>query len=275
MTSGSHRRAGSVSSLPSTLFRRSLPGSASELRYPQGGGSLPAGYGSSSSGVVVRRAHRGRWGPPRDDSNKVLSWSWDNDDYCRMLMLDLLSEWDIISRSSSSIACDLTIIFSVSSMGSGTAGRCWALGLKAVGTEAALMMRMTERLYLDRSFSLPADRQMYRLWPSCCRSNWRPLTRRSSKLGVFCSWTLLRQTTEFLLSQIVMWCSGQSRIPMLIQYYSPHCSLRRFKSLIGWLLTVFHSPSPCCPISWFSVTLSNKGKKCPQTFFYQETKQSI
>uniref|UniRef100_A0A8C7P8Z6 SAM domain-containing protein n=1 Tax=Oncorhynchus mykiss TaxID=8022 RepID=A0A8C7P8Z6_ONCMY len=62
-----------VSSLPSTLFRRSLPGSASELRYPQGGGSLPAGYGSSSSGVVVRRAHRGRWAPPRDDSNK-----WDS-----------------------------------------------------------------------------------------------------------------------------------------------------------------------------------------------------
>uniref|UniRef100_A0A669EJ96 PTPRF interacting protein alpha 3 n=1 Tax=Oreochromis niloticus TaxID=8128 RepID=A0A669EJ96_ORENI len=62
-----------VSSLPSTLFRRSLPGSASELRYPQGGGSLPAGYGSSSSGVVVRR-HRGRWGPPRDDSNKYGEW---------------------------------------------------------------------------------------------------------------------------------------------------------------------------------------------------------
>ena len=56
-------RAGSVSSLPSTLFRRSLPGSASELRYPQGG-SLPSG------GAVVRRTHRGRWGP-RDDNNKV------------------------------------------------------------------------------------------------------------------------------------------------------------------------------------------------------------
>uniref|UniRef100_A0AAY5L945 SAM domain-containing protein n=1 Tax=Esox lucius TaxID=8010 RepID=A0AAY5L945_ESOLU len=68
-------RATNVSSLPSTLFRRSLPGSASELRYPQGGGSLPAGYGSSSSGVVVRRAHRGRWAPPRGDSNKVwISW---------------------------------------------------------------------------------------------------------------------------------------------------------------------------------------------------------
>lgn len=69
--SGSPRRAGSVSSLPSTLFRRSLPGSASELRYPQGGGSLPSGYSSSTGGVVVRRAHRGRWGSARDDANKV------------------------------------------------------------------------------------------------------------------------------------------------------------------------------------------------------------
>uniref|UniRef100_A0A3B4VRH2 PTPRF interacting protein alpha 3 n=1 Tax=Seriola dumerili TaxID=41447 RepID=A0A3B4VRH2_SERDU len=58
---------------PGSSYSRSLPGSASELRYPQGGGSLPAGYGSSSSGVVVRRAHRGRWGPPRDDGNK-----WDS-----------------------------------------------------------------------------------------------------------------------------------------------------------------------------------------------------
>uniref|UniRef100_A0AAQ5Y4X0 SAM domain-containing protein n=1 Tax=Amphiprion ocellaris TaxID=80972 RepID=A0AAQ5Y4X0_AMPOC len=58
---------------PGSTYSRSLPGSASELRYPQGSGSLPAGYGSSSSGVVVRRAHRGRWGPPRDDSNK-----WDS-----------------------------------------------------------------------------------------------------------------------------------------------------------------------------------------------------
>uniref|UniRef100_A0A8C4ER90 SAM domain-containing protein n=1 Tax=Dicentrarchus labrax TaxID=13489 RepID=A0A8C4ER90_DICLA len=36
-------------------------------------GSLPSGY-SSSSGVVVRRAHRGRWGPARDDSNKYGEW---------------------------------------------------------------------------------------------------------------------------------------------------------------------------------------------------------
>uniref|UniRef100_A0A8C9XUU5 PTPRF interacting protein alpha 3 n=1 Tax=Sander lucioperca TaxID=283035 RepID=A0A8C9XUU5_SANLU len=70
----SQHRAGSVSSLPSTLFRRSLPGSSSELRYPQGGGSLPSGYSNSSSGVVVRRTHRGRWGPSRDDSNKYGEW---------------------------------------------------------------------------------------------------------------------------------------------------------------------------------------------------------
>ncbi|KAM9774261.1 LOW QUALITY PROTEIN: liprin-alpha-3-like [Syngnathus typhle] len=70
----SYSRAGSVSSLPSTLFRRSLPGSASELRYPQGGGSLPAGYTSSSGAVVVRRTHRGRWGQARDDCNKYGEW---------------------------------------------------------------------------------------------------------------------------------------------------------------------------------------------------------
>uniref|UniRef100_A0AAQ5YJB7 Liprin-alpha CC2 domain-containing protein n=1 Tax=Amphiprion ocellaris TaxID=80972 RepID=A0AAQ5YJB7_AMPOC len=44
---------------PGSTYSRSLPGSASELRYPQGSGSLPAGYGSSSSGVVVRRY--GEW----------------------------------------------------------------------------------------------------------------------------------------------------------------------------------------------------------------------
>ncbi|XP_077407192.1 liprin-alpha-3-like isoform X3 [Vanacampus margaritifer] len=70
----SYSRAGSVSSLPSTLFRRSLPGSASELRYPQGGGSLPTGYSSNSGGVVVRRTHRGRWGQARDDCNKYGEW---------------------------------------------------------------------------------------------------------------------------------------------------------------------------------------------------------
>ncbi|CAL8285026.1 unnamed protein product [Merluccius merluccius] len=50
----------------SSYSRRSLPGSAAELRYPQGG-SLPSG------GAVVRRTHRGRWGP-RDDNNKYGEW---------------------------------------------------------------------------------------------------------------------------------------------------------------------------------------------------------
>uniref|UniRef100_A0A8C6U7B7 PTPRF interacting protein alpha 3 n=1 Tax=Neogobius melanostomus TaxID=47308 RepID=A0A8C6U7B7_9GOBI len=54
---------------PGSTYSRSLPGSSSELRYPQGGGSLPSGYSNSSGGVVVRRTHRGRWGN-RDDSNK-------------------------------------------------------------------------------------------------------------------------------------------------------------------------------------------------------------
>uniref|UniRef100_A0A8C7D9R3 PTPRF interacting protein alpha 3 n=1 Tax=Oncorhynchus kisutch TaxID=8019 RepID=A0A8C7D9R3_ONCKI len=56
---------------PGSSYSRSLPGSASELRYPQGGGSLPAGYGSSSSGVVVRRAHRGRWYGEWDSGNML------------------------------------------------------------------------------------------------------------------------------------------------------------------------------------------------------------
>uniref|UniRef100_A0A673YNG9 PTPRF interacting protein alpha 3 n=1 Tax=Salmo trutta TaxID=8032 RepID=A0A673YNG9_SALTR len=56
---------------PGSSYSRSLPGSASELRYPQGGGSLPAGYGSSSSGVVVRRAHRGRWYGEWDNGNML------------------------------------------------------------------------------------------------------------------------------------------------------------------------------------------------------------
>ncbi|MCI4384755.1 hypothetical protein PGIGA_G00042360 [Pangasianodon gigas] len=62
-------------------YSRSLPGSALELRYSQGGGSLPAGstthldhYGSTGSGGVVRRAHRGRWGGAREDASKYGEW---------------------------------------------------------------------------------------------------------------------------------------------------------------------------------------------------------
>ncbi|KAM9506712.1 liprin-alpha-3-like isoform 1-T2 [Salvelinus alpinus] len=68
------RPGSSYSRLATIELQGSLSGSASELRYPQGGGSLPAGYGSSSCGVVVRRAHRGRWASPRDESNKYGEW---------------------------------------------------------------------------------------------------------------------------------------------------------------------------------------------------------
>uniref|UniRef100_A0A667YN09 PTPRF interacting protein alpha 3 n=1 Tax=Myripristis murdjan TaxID=586833 RepID=A0A667YN09_9TELE len=60
---------------------RSLPGSALELRYSHGGGSLPAGstthldpYGNASSGSVVRRSHRARWSSAREDSTKYPDW---------------------------------------------------------------------------------------------------------------------------------------------------------------------------------------------------------
>ncbi|XP_029945397.1 liprin-alpha-3 [Salarias fasciatus] len=60
---------------------RSLPGSALELRYSHGGGSLPAGstahldpFGSASAGGVVRRSHRARWSSAREDSTKYPDW---------------------------------------------------------------------------------------------------------------------------------------------------------------------------------------------------------
>uniref|UniRef100_A0A672SS16 PTPRF interacting protein alpha 3 n=1 Tax=Sinocyclocheilus grahami TaxID=75366 RepID=A0A672SS16_SINGR len=63
---------------PGSSYSRSLPGSALELRYSQGSGSLPAGstthldhYGKTGTGGVVRRAHRGRWGGAREDASKV------------------------------------------------------------------------------------------------------------------------------------------------------------------------------------------------------------
>ncbi|XP_049417945.1 liprin-alpha-3 isoform X1 [Epinephelus fuscoguttatus] len=56
---------------------RSLPGSALELRYSHGSGSLPAGstthldpFGNTSTGGVVRRSHRARWSSAREDSTK-------------------------------------------------------------------------------------------------------------------------------------------------------------------------------------------------------------
>ncbi|XP_028268284.1 liprin-alpha-3 [Parambassis ranga] len=60
---------------------RSLPGSALELRYSHGGGSLPTGstahldpFGNASAGGVVRRSHRARWSSAREDSTKYPDW---------------------------------------------------------------------------------------------------------------------------------------------------------------------------------------------------------
>ncbi|XP_061087217.1 liprin-alpha-3-like isoform X2 [Conger conger] len=70
---------------PGSSYSRSLPGSALELRYSQGGGSLPAGstthldhYGNAASGAVVRRTHRGRWGAAREDASKYGEWDNSN-----------------------------------------------------------------------------------------------------------------------------------------------------------------------------------------------------
>ncbi|XP_061837389.1 liprin-alpha-3 isoform X2 [Nerophis lumbriciformis] len=60
---------------------RSLPGSALELRYSHGGGSLPMGstthldaFGNSSLGGGVRRSHRARWSSVREDATKYTDW---------------------------------------------------------------------------------------------------------------------------------------------------------------------------------------------------------
>ncbi|XP_030591634.1 liprin-alpha-3 [Archocentrus centrarchus] len=60
---------------------RSLPGSALELRYSHGGGSLPAGstthldpFGNASAGGVVRRSHWARWSSAHEDSTKYSDW---------------------------------------------------------------------------------------------------------------------------------------------------------------------------------------------------------
>ncbi|KAI1896288.1 hypothetical protein AGOR_G00093250 [Albula goreensis] len=75
------RPGSSYSRLATLAIEGSLPGSALELRYSQGGGSLPAGstthldhYGNAASGAVVRRTHRGRWGATREDASKYPEW---------------------------------------------------------------------------------------------------------------------------------------------------------------------------------------------------------
>ncbi|KAG7262438.1 hypothetical protein CRUP_037837 [Coryphaenoides rupestris] len=74
----------------SSYSSRSLPGSALELRFAHGGGSLPVGftthldhYGNSvaaGTGSVVRRSHRARWSSAREDSTKMAPCSDDEDD---------------------------------------------------------------------------------------------------------------------------------------------------------------------------------------------------
>uniref|UniRef100_A0A8C9R6N0 PTPRF interacting protein alpha 3 n=1 Tax=Scleropages formosus TaxID=113540 RepID=A0A8C9R6N0_SCLFO len=57
---------------PGSSYSRSLPGSALELRYSQGGGA-GAGTGTGAgagAGGAVRRPARSRWGAPREDANK-------------------------------------------------------------------------------------------------------------------------------------------------------------------------------------------------------------
>uniref|UniRef100_A0AAZ3QH07 SAM domain-containing protein n=1 Tax=Oncorhynchus tshawytscha TaxID=74940 RepID=A0AAZ3QH07_ONCTS len=61
-----------------SCYSRSLPGSALELRYSHGGGSLPTGstahldhYSNPNTVAVVRRTHRGRWSTAREDTSKV------------------------------------------------------------------------------------------------------------------------------------------------------------------------------------------------------------
>uniref|UniRef100_A0A673ZIC2 PTPRF interacting protein alpha 3 n=1 Tax=Salmo trutta TaxID=8032 RepID=A0A673ZIC2_SALTR len=60
-----------------SCYSRSLPGSALELRYSHGGGSLPTGstahldhYGNANTVAVVRRTHRGRWSTAREDTSQ-------------------------------------------------------------------------------------------------------------------------------------------------------------------------------------------------------------
>uniref|UniRef100_A0A8C2WQ55 PTPRF interacting protein alpha 3 n=2 Tax=Cyclopterus lumpus TaxID=8103 RepID=A0A8C2WQ55_CYCLU len=60
---------------------RSLPGSALELRYSHGSGSLPTGstayldsFANASAGGLVRRSHRARWSSAREDSTKYPDW---------------------------------------------------------------------------------------------------------------------------------------------------------------------------------------------------------
>lgn len=147
---------------------RSLPGSALELRYSHGGGSLPSGstahlepFGSASTGGVVRRSHRARWSSAREDSTKV-------------------RVQEAPPPGSPSSASLLTSLMLCTSTRTGRAGLCWGPALTRVWMSAAPTRTRTSTASV-RSSCRPADRRTCRRWPSCCRSSWRPSTRRSSK----------------------------------------------------------------------------------------------
>lgn len=65
----------------------------------------------------------------------------------------------------------------------GRAELCWGPALTRAWMLDVPMMTITESIALARSSCHPADRQMCRRWPSCCRNSWRPSTRRSSESG--------------------------------------------------------------------------------------------
>lgn len=67
------------------------------------------------------------------------------------------------------------------STATGTAELCWALGSRAAWRTGVLMMKRIARRSSDRSCSHQVARQMCRLSLSCCRSSWRPSTKRLSE----------------------------------------------------------------------------------------------
>lgn len=174
MKSGCYPVNGQISCCLHCFFIRSLPGSALELRYSQGGGSLPAGstthldhYGNTGTGGVVRRAHRGRWGGAREDASKVRTFLYE--------LANRLTKWLNMKLN----VLFLTFLFC--SMVIGTVELCWALGSRAVWRTGVLMMKRIVRRSSAQSCSHQAARQMCRLSLSCCRSSWRPSTKRLSE----------------------------------------------------------------------------------------------
>lgn len=159
--------------MSSFLSSRSLPGSALELRYSHGGGSLPAGstahldpFGSASTGGVVRRSHRARWSSAREDSTKVRT-PVRSPSACAWFQPNMTQHTSQLMSSA---------LFWVASILTGRAGLCWGAGMTRAWMWAAPTTRTT-------GCCPPVDRRMCRPWPSCCRNSWRPSIRRSSKEG--------------------------------------------------------------------------------------------